>query len=65
MSKGDYTVVLTCTTEHRYFVPDANTPEEAISIAEQQLEAGDTGEMVVQDVATWDAILMGGEGNED
>lgn len=45
MPKQNYTVEIEILTNHTFQIPSCNSPEEAISIATQELEEGSLGEM--------------------
>lgn len=51
--KRDYEVVMSVTTEHMYYVHDANSPEEAETIADGMRSDGEQG-----DVETMDSFVL-------
>jgi hypothetical protein len=54
--KSTYAVTLIATQEHKYIIPECNSPEEATSIAEQLFHDGDMGNMTVIDTNAEDSV---------
>lgn len=54
--KAERKVQLTVISVHEYVIPDTNTDEDAISIAEAYFEDGEEGEIVEQNIDSSDAF---------
>jgi hypothetical protein len=61
MAKKDYRVSMTVTSTHVYHVPECNSPEEAITIAEEYFADGEDGLVEDTDVDSIDAVEDTGE----
>jgi hypothetical protein len=59
--KQDYQVYIEVVQTHEFVVPDANSPEEAESIAEQWLEDGDQGTVTDRDIYEIDSYPVPSE----
>lgn len=61
MAKKNYRVSFTVTSTHTYHVPDCNSPEEAISIAEDWFADGEDGLVEDTDIDNTDAVEDNGQ----
>lgn len=61
MPKQDFQVTLNVTSTHIYLVPECNSPEEAISIAEDWFADGEEGLIDTMDIDSSDAVPSDGE----
>ena len=59
--KKDFRVSFTVTSTHVYHVPDCNSPEEAISIAEDWFADGEDGLVEDTDIDNTDAVEDNGQ----
>lgn len=59
--KQDFKVTFQVTSTHVYIVPECNSPEEAISVAEDWFADGEEGIIESMDVDNSDAIAFYGE----